>query len=172
MAKGQEPAASFDTIHELLPKANDGDPKALTALRAALAASPEYARQLGDVGEPARLQVIGRIAGQNTVGAEAVAGRLERLRRELAGPAPTPLEALLVERIVTNHLVLARAEMAAAQNEGTQSIRQADYGQRTVDRAQKRYLAAIKALAAIRRLPLPVVQLNVAAAGGQQVNVA
>ncbi|CAA9555975.1 MAG: hypothetical protein AVDCRST_MAG88-1113 [uncultured Thermomicrobiales bacterium] len=136
----------------------------------ALAAEPEYARQIGDVGEQARLQVIRRIAGQNTAVAEVVAGRLERLRRELAGPAPTPLEALLVDRICMNHLLLHRVEMIAAQNEGQLSIRQADYGQRTIDRAQKRYLSAIKALAEIRRLPLPPsVQINL---GAQQVNVA
>jgi hypothetical protein len=101
--------------------------------------------------------------------AEVVAGRVDRLRRELAGPTPTPLEALLVERIVTNHLVLARAEMAAAAGEGTASIRQADHHGRAVDRAQKRLLAAIRALADLRQLPVAAIQINL---GAQQVNVA
>ena len=170
MAK--ELATAVDTINALLPKANEGDRKALAALRTALAASPEYRRQMGDLGEQARLQLIAKVAGKNTVVAEVMAGQLDRLRRELAGPTPTPLEALLVDRICLNHPALHRAEMAAAGGEGSQSIRQADYRQRAIDGAQRRYLSSIKALADIRRLPLPALQINVAAAGGQQVNVA
>jgi autonomous glycyl radical cofactor GrcA len=38
--------------------------------------------------------------------------------------------------------------------------------------ANRRYLSAIKALAQVRRLQVPLnVQVNVATAGGQQVNV-
>ncbi len=170
MGKGQELAATFDTITALLPKANEGDPKALAALRTALTASPEYRRQLGDIAEQARLQMIEKIAGKNSAVAEVIAERFDRMRRELAGPAPSPLEALLVDRICMNHLALHRAELGVAQNEGTLSIRQASYQQRRLDHCQRRYLAAIRALAEIRRLQVPAsVQINL---GAQQVNLA
>jgi hypothetical protein len=42
------------------------------------------------------------------------------------------------------------------------AIELATYYQKSIDRAQKRYLAAIKALAYVRRLARPVVQVNVA----------
>jgi hypothetical protein len=41
--------------------------------------------------------------------------------------------------------------------------------QACIDRAHKRYLSAIKALAVVRRLALPVLQVNIAK---KQVNVA
>ena len=40
-----------------------------------------------------------------------------------------------------------------------------------LDRAHRRYLSAIKALAQVRKMQLPAVQVNIAAQGGQQVNV-
>jgi hypothetical protein len=43
------------------------------------------------------------------------------------------------------------------------------YYQKGLDRAQKRYLSAIKALALVRKLALPVLQVNIAC---KQVNVA
>jgi hypothetical protein len=43
------------------------------------------------------------------------------------------------------------------------------YYQRSLERAQKRYLAAIKTLAQVRKLAVPVLQVNIAR---KQVNVA
>jgi len=45
----------------------------------------------------------------------------------------------------------------------------AEHFQKTLDRAHKRYLSALKALAEVRRLVLPALQLNIAR---KQVNVA
>ena len=49
------------------------------------------------------------------------------------------------------------------------SLPQADYHQRRCDLAQRRYLAAVKALALVRKLGVPALQLNIAR---NQVNVA
>jgi hypothetical protein len=43
------------------------------------------------------------------------------------------------------------------------------YYQKSIDRAHKRYLSALKALVEVRRLVLPAVQVNIAR---KQVNVA
>jgi hypothetical protein len=48
------------------------------------------------------------------------------------------------------------------------SLDQGDYYQRHQDRAHKRYLSAVRALAQVRRLLTPAVQVNI---GGQQVNI-
>jgi hypothetical protein len=48
------------------------------------------------------------------------------------------------------------------------SLDMGDYYQRNIQRAQKGYLSAIKALATIRKLALPAIQVNVAK---RQVNV-
>jgi hypothetical protein len=48
------------------------------------------------------------------------------------------------------------------------SPRQAEFHQRRMDAANRRYLAALKALALVRKLALPALQINVAR---NQVNV-
>ena len=113
--------------------------------------------------------LIQAIAGKNEVVAEAIGRRAADLRRELAGSEPTPLERLLVSRIVACWLALHYAEAWYAQNLGKLTMEQGEYHQRTIDRAQKRYLAAIKALAQVRRLLTSTVQVNIA---DQQVDIA
>ena len=51
------------------------------------------------------------------------------------------------------------------------SFEAATYYQRSIDRAQKRYLAAIKALALVRRLALPVLVQQINVASRQRVSV-
>jgi hypothetical protein len=48
-------------------------------------------------------------------------------------------------------------------------VPQGDYHQRRMDAAHRRFLAALEALATVRRLTLPALQINVAR---RQVNVA
>ena len=165
-------ATTGATITDLLAGANGGDVQALAGLRAACDAEPAHWRRLGDVGWQARMALIRRIAGDNTVVGEAVSRRVVELRDELGGPAPPPLERLLIDRVITGWLYLHYVEMAYAQNLGDLTAKQGEHQQRRIGHAHRRYLSAIKALAEIRRLPLPALQINVAAAGGQQVNVA
>jgi len=172
VGKGKALATRADTINRLLPQANTGDPRALAALRAALDADPTAWRDLGDLGRLGRISLIDKMGGKNTVISHAIARRVGELRDELGGPAPPPLERLLIDRILSNWLHLHHAEMIYAQRVGDLTLKQSEHQQRTIDRAQRRYLASVKALAEIRRLGVPAVQLNVAAAGGRQVNIA
>ena len=93
------------------------------------------------------------------------------MRRELNGLAPRPLERLLVARIATNWLTLQYAEALYAQRmkDGNLPLDVSTHQQERIDRSQRRYLAAIRALAHLRRLQVPAVQVNVAE---KQINVA
>ena len=75
-----------------------------------------------------------------------------------------------MERVVACWLHVQEADIRYAQAKD-QSLQWADYYQKRMDRANKRFLAACKTLATVRRLALPVLigQVNVA---GKQVNVA
>ncbi len=161
-----------DWAQVLLKRANEGEGPALVELRELCEGHPELWAGIGNLAGHAQTSLIRAIAGENTVVAEAIGRRAAELRRELAGPEPTPLERLLVSRIVACWLALHYAEARYAQNLGKLTMEQGEYHQRTIDRAQKRYLAAIKALAEVRRRRLPIVQLNVAGAGSRQLNVA
>ena len=52
---------------------------------------------------------------------------------------------------------------------GEMTIAQADYHQRRIDAAHRRFLSALKTLAQVSKLAVPAIQFNI---GVQQVNVA
>ncbi len=161
--------ATTEQINALLRGADAGEPKALAELRQLCEEAPEAWREFGDLARNARLALVGRVAGKNAVVREAVARQIGQLRAELAGPAPTPLERLLVDRILANWLFLHYVETSYAQQLHALTLAQGDYHQRRIDRAHRRYLASIKALAQVRRLLTPAVQVNIAE---RQINVA
>jgi hypothetical protein len=105
------------------------------------------------------------LAGTDLVTQEVLAQQLQALKVELGGPSPTPLEQLLTERIVICWVQVCQADLWAVRH-----VTQHDtwIAQRQ-DRTQARLLAAIKALAQVRKLLRPgaTVQVNIA----QQVNV-
>ncbi len=94
---------------------------------------------------------------------EAMYEKVHRMRVALSGTNPTPLERLLVERIVTCWLRLYESEIRTVQARDL-SIRQAEWCEKKIDHANRRYLTAIRMLATVRKLALPVLvaQINVA----------
>lgn len=161
---------------DAIKRAGEGDESALPAVRRYLdERGPEYLDVL-DVARIAKEVQIKRVFGPDDLVAQEVMERkMERMRREILGPsgAPSPLEGLLADRIVLCWLQLYYAETKHAERnlEDAPDINwtQDEYHQRRVDRLQRRYLAAIKGLAQVRKLLGPSVQINVAE---QQVNVA
>jgi hypothetical protein len=99
---------------------------------------------------------------------EAIKRKRAALREELEGPTPSPTERLLVDRVVACWLQVQEADLRYAQA-GNCSFAQADYHLKRQDRAHRRFLSAMKTLATIRKLGLPVLQVNI---GENQVNVA
>ena len=167
-AKRRPSQTTVDTMNTLLRRADEGDPRAVSQLREMLGEVPAVWDELGDMARQAEDSLIRVAAGKNELTQEAIGRKLRALRREIAGPDPAPLERLLVERIAACWLHLHYVEGVYYQNMKGQTIAQADYHQRQIDHAQRRYLAAIRALAQVRRLDLPAVQLNIAE---KQVNV-
>lgn len=167
--KALKPATEDPAVHtcELVRRAQAGDATALTALRKGMDAS--WWEQVGDLAENAQVSLLKAIGAGNGFLQEAVPRRLAALKAELAGPSPTPLERLLVERVAACWLAVQVFENVYAQNMHRLSLAQGEYYQRCLDRAHRRYLSTIRSLAVVRRLLRPVVaQVNIA---GQQVNV-
>ena len=157
-----------DELLALADRAQKGDETAMPALREFLK-QPAYVDVFGgDLAKRAQLTIINRFSGQNLLFKESLTRKLDLLRDELAGPKPTPLEGLLVERIVACWLHLHHLEINYA-NKESMSLELGSYYQRSISSAQKRYLAAIKTLAVVRKLAVPVLQVNIAR---KQVNVA
>jgi hypothetical protein len=103
---------------------------------------------------------------------EALRARMEHMRAEIAGENPTPLELLLTERVVAGWLLVEVLEalMAGQYRRGEEGPRVGpDYiiqHSRILESATRRYLAAIRELARVRKLQTGTpVQVNT------QVNV-
>ncbi|MFO0850679.1 MAG: hypothetical protein U0871_19295 [Gemmataceae bacterium] len=146
-------------------KARAGDKSALPDARPLLDDPRLVAVFGGDLVDRAEQALAAAACGADLLAREAVKRKLNAVRAELAGPAPTAVERLLAERAAVCWLNVYHLEQQAA----AAPAELADDRQRAVDRAHRRYLSALKTLAAIRRLAVPAIQVNVAR---RQVNLA
>jgi hypothetical protein len=154
-------------LYALVRRAEAGDESAMPAVRDMLN-QPAFVDLAGDLARYARKTLIDKFTGKNLVFKEGVTRKVEGLQAELAGPAATPLERLLAERVATCWLHLHHLEQVYSQKE-SMPLQLGMYFQRGISAAHKRYLTAIKTLAAVRKLAAPVVQVNIAK---KQVNIA
>jgi hypothetical protein len=99
---------------------------------------------------------------------EALIRKMELLRAKLAGSNPTLIERLLVERVVACWLQVHDADLRYAQAKEL-SAKWGEYYQRRMNHSHKRYPSALKTLALVRKLAVPVLQVNIA---NKQVNMA
>src|SRR5262249_47568559 len=96
---------------------------------------------------------------------ESLKQELCEFAAELAGPSPSPVKRALAETAATAWFAyrLHEAQYAGAvTSEGGMSLAQSEHAQRRLDRAHRRLLSTLKALAAVRRLAVPALQINVA----------
>ncbi len=129
-----------------LAKAMKGDEPSMAVIRELLRADPGLAGKLAGILLDAERELIDTTFGSNLVAKETIPGKLEAMRKELAGPSPTPLEDLLVRRVVTCWLEVQCAGLAYSHNAHREPV------QKRLDRAHDRYLSAAKTLATVRRL--------------------
>lgn len=155
-------------LKALLKRTRAGDHTALPVVQKMLD-NPYYLRLFGgELAETATKSFVRAINDADVGFAEAVQKKLELLRADLLGADPTPVERLLVERIVACWLQVQDAEIRAAQHQKDATLRQLDFYQRRMDATHRRFLAAVKALALVRKLAIPVLQVNIAK---KQVNM-
>jgi hypothetical protein len=162
-----EKGIAKDNFESLISRASKGDTSTLPRIRELLLHNEMIGILGGDMVRNTENTLIGAAAGKDLMVREALKRKLAVMRDELAGPTPTPLDKLLIDRIVLSWLALHDTEARFAQMTGL-SIAQADYWQRRIDHCHRRYLSAIKALASIRKLALPALQMNFAR---KQVNI-
>lgn len=113
--------------------------------------------------------LIDKSTSQDLVAKESVRHQLSELKSELARDGSSALEMLLIDRIAICWLELSYYEMIYFQNMGDLSNSDASFYLQRINAAEKRHIAAIKSLAQVRRLRIPLLMLNIA--DKQQVNV-
>jgi hypothetical protein len=154
-------------IFTLVRRAEAGDKGAMTALRPLINRTPGAWDRAGNLAIRAENALVNVAAGTDEVLREALTKMVAMLKVELGGE--TPLEKLLVERVVACWLNVYYNDALHAMRMNNITWAESEYFQRRQERANRQYLQAIRTLAQVRRLLLPAVQLNI---GAQQVNVA
>ena len=152
------------------------DPKDVAGLQRWLDEMPELWRAAGDVSRFIQQRLAQRLHGSK-VGAMSTEKGLEVMRRELGHENSCQLEQLLIDHLLTCWLRLQDVELRySATVGGRESLKlsQADWWERRLSAAQRRYLRACETLARVQKLirRTPALQVNIATKGGQQINVA
>lgn len=151
----------------LVKKANNGDKDANDQLWKQLDADGRaeiFVRSLTDTACRVR-----EIKHDSLILRTAFQRKMKQIRKELGFETASPLERLLIERIVLCWFHLHETEVNyTAKMKESMSLERATYLQKSLDRAETRYQASVKSLAVLRRLQLPAVQVNI---GEKQINV-
>jgi hypothetical protein len=119
-----------DNIDAIVKRAASGDRGCLPDVQALLADSEcevDFRTACGSSAEWLRQSLIKNSAGKNVLAHEGIAQELDRVRRELDGPSPTPIERLLAEWASLCWHLLYLYENAYANASGW-NISQADVG--------------------------------------------
>jgi hypothetical protein len=154
-----------DELRDLLQRAQAGDASALAPLRDCVERAGLW-EQLGDLSWHAEEALLNAAAGTDLLVKEAMRCHLAQLRDELTGEAPTPLERMLIDRLVLCWAMAHVADVEAqAKDRGADT--QGPHFQRRQDAAHKRLLSAAKQLALVRKLlrraPSPILVSTVLA---------
>jgi len=137
-----------EEITALLDRANHGDPAALPYLRSLLESQEYVDTFCGNMALEVQEALVQRHSRASVIVREALLRQLQIMRNELGGSYPEPLERLLVDRVVLCWLHLHLLEVECARNGPEAQELGACYHEQ-LDRAQRRYLAAIKTLAVV-----------------------
>lgn len=160
-------------VTEILLRAQRGDKAALEEAHQIMREFPAVADHVEDLAGIVRDRLIAvcmTIDSKNALLKEALRHKAEKLERQLRGAAPSFLEKMLCERIATCYLAVELAELDA--NVGGVTLAKAAYYDKRLALTHKRYTQALESLARIRRLQLPIQQINIAQPGSQQMNIA
>jgi hypothetical protein len=155
-------------LEALSKKAEDGDVEARRELRLAVRrSSPEVVAAASDYTKTYRLMLSDTFAAGDPLRKEAFQVRVELLRSEVAGENATPLENLLADRIAALWLLVELLEALVSahfyrENERRVSVTYLLQMVKVQESVNRRYLAAIRELARVRKLQAgtPAVQYN------------
>jgi hypothetical protein len=134
-----------------------GDPGVMPQVRAILDRSPSLVQRYGDLARQAEAAWVSLAAGNNQCLKETIVRSADAQRAELTRPGASPVERLLVERVVACHLQLNyfSATEANALAAGD-TCKKLQFHAKRVGQAQRMYLSALGALLTFRKLtPVP-----------------
>jgi hypothetical protein len=173
-ARAKQIRARFQALLDKTNKENprSQDVKALSDLLVG-EKSLELWRSVSSAGYLAELTVIEN-ARATTAVKECWKHRLQTLKRELGSEGAPILEQLLIQQAALCWLKLNLVELSYSSTmRQSITLTLGVYWEKRLTAAQKRFTRACETLARVRKLSrnTPALQFNIAAAGGQQLNV-
>jgi len=158
-------------LKELSDRAANGDKNARGELRRLLRESgPEVVREASELARMGQRFLIKTAARGDTLAEEALVIRLDTMRSEIAGPDPSALELLLVEKIVSAWMLTEVLDLLLSAQLTTELPKSQRMSHSFLkfylgwqERAHRRLLSSMRELARVRRLQsgVPNSQTNV-----------
>jgi hypothetical protein len=146
--QADQPIADLQT---LVAQARAGDVEVLPALRHLLASRPEIWQQCADLGGNVLRRWIERLSLGDPLAEESLLLKVEAMKIDVGGTTTTPLEALLVDRILVCWLQLQQPDGLASQLD-TLPAKMANLTLRRQRHAHRLFLTTVQTLAMVRRL--------------------
>lgn len=142
-----------EEIRSVVGRAKNGDISVLPRLRELLTQHPALWVHYGNLAGQTEAAWVVLAAGQDLHLRECLLRRAASLREELAGPSPSPVEKLLVERVVATWLQLHYFDAIEAQALNTdEKPRLATSRAKRQEQAHRMYLTSLAALTTLRKL--------------------
>jgi hypothetical protein len=163
--------ASITPLQATIELAKRGRKELLPQLRQFLDEQPELWKHFGNIALQAQAAWLKLIGGTNLFMQETMTRFAEAQRVDLAGPDASPLERLMVERVVAINLEVGYYEALIAQHEGKSGNKVLDYLHRRHEVADGRLQAAMMNLARIRKLLPQVLKVDVVISGAVETTV-
>ena len=132
--------------------ARRGRKEILPKLRQVLDEHPELVSHYGSLTLQVQENWLQLIAGKDLLLAETMRRHLDTLQSELAGPHPSPLDRLLVDRILACHVQVLYFDAMETTDPTAENMRLARYRIDRRDETHRHFLSAMKALATVRNL--------------------
>ena len=147
---------SMSVDWEMIVRANSGDVEALSQVSKELTGPNrgELLKHAGDLGYQVEMAILTNSFANQEACHMAIQEQLLEIRRDLGYESASRVERLMIQRVCLCWLSVHSAELQLQQADPIHELRL----QERVDRAQRRYLQALKALASVRRL---VVKLSI-----------
>ena len=147
-------------LRALVQRAKSGDRTALPRLRQYLDLNPQLWKGPGNIAVQAQAAWIDLIAGPNLHLRECMTRQINQMKHDLAGASSSPLEAMLIERLVTTWLQLGYAEAREAQvDEKSEKWYQLKMQRQAL--AERQFRGAVNALVTMRQLSAKPIMIEV-----------
>ena len=150
----------------------DPDKKDLTELEDLLEENPQLGREILDLNHATRQKLIKAFVTQDAV-ILGVEKNMTAIENDLGYQGSPALEKMLIENVVNSWLRLQYVEckLSGLAGEDAVSFVILEFWDKRLNAAQRRFLRASETLMRIRKITNSMTQVNIAADGGQQVNI-